>query len=101
MIQQMGEGNSHQNKVLPGMHDYIRAGRAEIKATAIVRGGRLANVASEEIYPADLAVYEDRIVALGDVNTYEDKATKIVDASGYYLCPGLIDGHLTPQDQTS
>jgi adenine deaminase len=79
---------------LPSIRDYIRAGRAEIKATAIVRGGRLVNVASEEIYPADIAVYEDRIVALSDVNTYEGKATKIIDASGYYLCPGLIDGHL-------
>ena len=76
------------------IRDYIRAGRAELKATAIIRGGKLVNVASEEIYPADIAIYEDRIVAVGDVKIYEGKGTEIIDATGHYLCPGMIDGHL-------
>jgi adenine deaminase len=79
---------------LPDIRDFIRAGRAELKATVIIRGGKLVNVASEEIYPADIAIYHDRIVALGDVKAYEDKDTEIIDAKGYYLCPGMIDGHL-------
>jgi adenine deaminase len=79
---------------LSKLRDYIRAGRAEIKATAIIRGGKLVNVASEEIYPADIAIYEDRVVAIGEVKIYEGKETKIIDATGQFLCPGMIDGHL-------
>ncbi len=76
------------------IRDYIRAGRAELKATLIVRGGTLVNVVSEEIYPADVAIYGDRVVATGDVAAYEGTDTQIVDATGFHLCPGMIDGHL-------
>lgn len=76
------------------IREFIRAGRAEFKATLIIRGGTLVNVASGEIYPADVAIYKDRIVAVGDVAEYNGPDTEIVDATGYYLCPGLIDGHL-------
>jgi len=79
---------------LSDIRDFIRAGRAEYKATLIVSGGTLVNVASQEIYPADVAVYKDRIVAVGDVSDYRGPDTQIVDATGYFLCPGLIDGHL-------
>lgn len=76
------------------IREFIRAGRAEFKATLIVSGGTLVNVASGEIYPADVAIYKDRIVAVGDVAEYRGPDTEILDATGYHLCPGLIDGHL-------
>ncbi len=76
------------------IREFIRAGRAEFKATLIVSGGTLVNVASGEIYPADVAIYKDRIVAVGDVSEYRGPGTEILDATGYHLCPGLIDGHL-------
>ncbi|MGB3389124.1 MAG: adenine deaminase [Pseudaminobacter sp.] len=76
------------------IREFIRAGRAEFKATLIVSGGTLVNVASGEIYPADVAIYKDRIVAVGDVSEYRGPDTEILDATGYHLCPGLIDGHL-------
>lgn len=72
----------------------IRAGRAEVKATAAVRGGQLVNVASSEIYPADVAIFRDRIVATGAIDDHVGPDTVIVDATGRYVCPGLIDGHL-------
>lgn len=80
--------------MLSDIREFIRAGRAEFKATLIISGGTLVNVASAEIYPADVAVYKDRIVAVGDVSEYRGRDTEIVDATGYHLCPGLIDGHL-------
>ena len=80
--------------MLSDIREFIRAGRAEFKATLIISGGTLVNVASAEIYPADVAVYKDRIVAVGDVSEYRGPDTEIVDATGYHLCPGLIDGHL-------
>lgn len=79
---------------MPQLRDYIKAGRAEIKADSVIRNGTLVNVASEEIYPADIAIYGERIVAVGDVTAYVGKDTKLIDAAGAYLCPGMIDGHL-------
>jgi adenine deaminase len=80
---------------LTDIREFIRAGRAELKATMIVSGGTLVNVASAEIYPADVAVYKDRIVAVAaDVSEYRGPDTEIVDATGHCLCPGMIDGHL-------
>ncbi|WP_192362104.1 adenine deaminase [Mesorhizobium mediterraneum] len=76
------------------IREFIRAGRAEYKATLIVSGGTLVNVASGEIYPTDVAVYKDRIVAVGDVSEYRGPETEMIDATGHFLCPGLIDGHL-------
>ncbi len=76
------------------IREFIRAGRAELKASLIVSGGTLVNVASGEIYPADVAVFGERIVAVGDVDDYRGADTKIVDAAGHFLCPGMIDGHL-------
>ncbi len=72
----------------------IKAGRGELKATLAVRGGRLVNVVSDEIYPADVAIFDDRIVAVGDIAPYLGPDTEIIDARGRYLCPGMIDGHL-------
>src|SRR5262249_16783189 len=59
-----------------------------------IRGGKLVNVVSEEIYCADVAILNDRIIAVGDISSYVDENTKTVDAQGKYICPGLIDGHL-------
>lgn len=73
---------------------YIRAGRGIIPGHTVVQGGNLVNVMSSEIYPADVAIYEDMIVAVGNVSDYIGPETKIIDATGKYLVPGLIDGHI-------
>ncbi|MGL5255040.1 MAG: adenine deaminase [Brevinema sp.] len=72
----------------------IRAGAAKIPADKVIKNGKLVNVHSSEIYPADVAIYKDKIVATGDVHEYIGSATEIIDAKGSYLVPGLIDGHL-------
>jgi adenine deaminase len=72
----------------------VEAGQGAIKADLVIRGGRLINVVSAEIYPADVAVLGQRIVAVGDVAAQTGPDTRIIDASGLHLAPGLIDGHL-------
>ena len=52
------------------------------------------NVVTGEIYPADVAIYGPRIVAIGDVQEYVGPKTKVIDAHGFNLVPGLIDGHI-------
>jgi adenine deaminase len=63
-------------------------------ADVVVEGGTLVNVATAEIYPAEVAIKGDRIAAVGNVGYTKGEATKVIDAGGRYLTPGLIDGHL-------
>ncbi len=72
----------------------IRAGRGILPAQTVVLHGNLVNVMSAEIYQADVAIYEDTIIAIGDVSDYITAETKIINAAGKYLVPGLIDGHI-------
>ncbi len=77
------------------IREFIRAASGHgAKASLAVRGGRLVNVVSEEIYKADIAILGDRIIAVGDIADHIGPGTEIIDASGKYLCPGMIDGHL-------
>jgi len=72
----------------------IRAGRGIVPANSVVLNGTLVNVMTSEIYPADVAIYGDTIVAIGDVKDYIGSETKVINAKGKYLSPGLIDGHI-------
>lgn len=72
----------------------IRAGRGKIPSNKVIKGGILVNVMSKEVYPADIAIYQDMIVAVGDVSDYIGPETEIIDANGCYLTPGMIDGHI-------
>ncbi len=72
----------------------IEAGLGFRKANILIRNGQLVNVLSEEIYDADVAIYNSKISAVGDVEEYVGPKTKIIDANRRYLVPGLIDGHI-------
>ncbi|MEV0008990.1 adenine deaminase C-terminal domain-containing protein [Streptomyces sp. NPDC047973] len=78
----------------PSLRTLIDASEGVVKADRIIKGGQLVNVCTGEIYPADVAITGDRVAATGDVSAYEGPETEIVDATGKYLTPGLIDGHL-------
>ncbi|MFG2925742.1 adenine deaminase C-terminal domain-containing protein [Streptomyces sp. NPDC048305] len=78
----------------PSLRTLIDASEGVVKADRIIKGGQLVNVCTGEIYPADVAITGDRVAATGDVGAYEGPETEIVDATGKYLTPGLIDGHL-------
>ncbi|MCG8525648.1 MAG: amidohydrolase family protein, partial [Opitutales bacterium] len=65
------------------------------KADTVVRGGKIVNVNTGEIEEGkDIAVKCGRIVLVGDVEHTVGAETKIIDASGYYLTPGFMDGHV-------
>ncbi len=81
-------------QTVSNLKQLIRAGRGIVPAHTVIRYGKLVNVMTSEVYDADVAIYEDTIVAVGDVSDYIGEETKIIDASGRYLVPGLIDGHI-------
>ncbi len=65
----------------------------ERPADLAIRGGRLVDVHTGEIYAADVAIAGGRIAAVGDVERCVGEQTRIVEADGRHLVPGLIDTH--------
>ncbi|OCP38369.1 adenine deaminase [Ensifer sp. LC163] len=65
-------------------------------ADLVVRNGKWVNVYSGEIIPhTDIAVKAGRFAYVGaDASHTIGEGTKVVDASGRYLVPGLCDAHM-------
>ena len=65
-------------------------------ADLVVRNGRWVNVHSGEVIPAtDLAIVAGRFAYCGpNAGHAIGPQTKVVDAGGRYLVPGLCDGHM-------
>lgn len=69
-------------------------------ADLVVKGGKLVNVYSGEIYEGGVAVSNGRIAAVGDVDYAIGPDTKIIDAAGKYITPGFVDGHIHPESSS-
>ncbi|WP_411678836.1 adenine deaminase [Clostridium thailandense] len=67
------------------------------KAELAITNGKIVNVYSKEIYNGGVAVYGDKIAAIGDIDYTIGPNTKVIDAKGKYLLPGFIDGHIHPE----
>jgi adenine deaminase len=66
----------------------------EYEADLAVINGKLVNVHSSEIYDAGVAISNKRISLIAEnVKDFVGKRTRIFDASGKFLAPGLIDAH--------
>jgi len=65
-------------------------------ADLVIRNGRWVNVYSGEIVPnTDIAVCAGRFAYVGpDASHTIGEGTKVVDAAGRYLVPGLCDAHM-------
>ena len=57
----------------------------------LIRNGWLADGTGNPIYPADVMIEGDRIVALGHLP--KAKAERVIEAKGKIVCPGFIDCH--------
>ncbi len=54
--------------------------------------GNILNVFTEEIYPAQIEIENGIILKIGGIQ--DDHNTAIIDGSGKYLFPGIIDGQV-------
>ncbi|MEW5932209.1 MAG: adenine deaminase [Bacillota bacterium] len=63
-------------------------------ADTVIRGGRVVNVFTGEVLKADVAVARGRVAFVGDAAHTLGPDTAVIDASGLYLVPGFIDGHV-------
>jgi adenine deaminase len=67
-----------------------------VPADLVIRNGQWVSVQSGEIIPnTDVAVKDGHIAYVGeDAHHTIGKKTKVIDAQGRYLVPGLLDGHM-------
>lgn len=79
--------------------DLIRVARGEQTADLVIRHATLVSTTTRELLKdADIAVVAGRVAYLGlEGKTAEHcigPHTKVIDATGYYALPGLIDSHI-------
>jgi adenine deaminase len=64
-------------------------------ADLVISGGRLVNVHTREVLDGvEVAVKAGRVAMFGDCAHTRGPATRLLDADGAYLVPGLVDTHL-------
>ena len=68
----------------------ISVAKGELPADLILANGRVVNVFTGEVEPGNVAICGDSIAGVGDYQ----QAKKVIDLSGKYVAPGLIDGHV-------
>ncbi|MFO7849274.1 MAG: adenine deaminase C-terminal domain-containing protein [Spirochaetia bacterium] len=67
------------------------------KADLAVVNGQIVNVYSKEVYTGGVAVANNRIAAVGDIEYCLGENTQIIDAEGQYILPGFVEGHIHPE----
>jgi len=67
-----------------------------VPADLVITDGKWVSVQSGEIIPgSDIAIKDGHIAYVGeDARHTIGKKTKVIDAKGRYLVPGLLDGHM-------
>ena len=71
------------------MLNKIKIANGEKKAPLVIKNANIINVFTNEIIPGDVAIYNGRIVGIGDYSGEEE-----IDLEGKYLSPSFIDGHV-------
>jgi len=67
----------------------IRVARGEAPADLVLRGGRVVNVFTGEVEPADVAIVGDRVAGVGRYRGREE-----LDVAGRFVTPGFFDAHI-------
>lgn len=75
---------------MAGLERRIAAGRGDVPADIVLRGGQVFDLVTGAMIPGDVAIVEDTIVGIGAA--YD--APRVIDVDGLTLVPGFIDTHL-------
>ena len=69
----------------------IRVARGEEAGDLVLVGGRVVNVLTREILPANVVIADGYIAGVGE---YDWEAAGTVQVEGQFILPGLIDSHM-------
>jgi len=71
----------------------VAAARGDAPFDLLIRGGQVADVAMQELRPADVGVVGPLIASVHAPGARTD-AARTIDATGLIVAPGLIDAHM-------
>ena len=71
----------------------VAAARGDAPFDLLIRGGQVADVAMQELRPADVGVVGPLIASVHAPGARAD-AARTIDATGLIVAPGLIDAHM-------
>jgi adenine deaminase len=73
----------------------VQVALGKVPAEVIIRGARLVNVCTEQVEEAGaVALALGRVASLGpELPSWQGPQTRVVEAEGLFLIPGLIDAH--------
>lgn len=75
--------------------DLSSVAMGRIPAETVITNAKLVNVCTKEIMEnTDVAIHSGRIALVGDAKHCIGEGTKVIDAEGQYIAPGLLDGHI-------
>lgn len=67
----------------------------KVSADIVIVNGTVVNVITGELNKqTSIAIKDERIAFVGDVSEMMDESTTVIDATGKYVAPGLMDGHM-------
>lgn len=73
----------------------VQVALGKAPADLIIKGGKLVNVETHEIYEADVAISGQKIASIGPLpEGCFGPDTRVIDATGLYVAPGFIDAHI-------
>lgn len=81
---------------LQNARELVDCAMGRLPADIVIRNGKWVCVQTGEIIPnTDIAILSGRIAYVGEDASYTiGEFTRVVDAEGKYLVPGLLDGHM-------
>lgn len=75
--------------------DLVSVAMGRIPAETVIKNAKLINVCTKEIIEnTDVAIHSGRIALVGDASHCIGESTKVIDAEGMYIAPGMLDGHI-------
>ncbi|WP_397386553.1 adenine deaminase [Paenibacillus roseipurpureus] len=86
---------TQRNKLTDVSRTLAKVALGELPADLVITNGTLVNVHSGELIPhMDVAISSGRIAYIGQAQHTIGEQTKVIDAAGKYMTPGLLDGHM-------
>lgn len=84
-----------RNKLVEVSRTLAKVALGEAFADVVIKNGTLVNVYSGELIEhMDVAVAAGRIAYVGNADHTIGAQTVVIDATGKYMSPGLLDGHM-------